>query len=480
MNWWNVQEFWWLVIGSFILLLDVFLSEKKGIIPLGMISLGLMIAALVGLFLPGYQGLAFEGSYESNQITLFFKAICVAAGIASTWMAIRENASKSDPVRESVSLSWFVIAGMGLMASARDFLLLFVAIELVTISFYVLVSLRRKEAISLEAGLKYLITGGLSTAFLVFGIALIYGSSGHLLYADVVSSIAHSGKKLLENPVFISGTFMVLAGISFKASLIPFHWWAPDVYQGAPHSATAFLSVGSKTAGFAALVMLLGPGGPLSFMTVSFGTFLSWIAVSSILFGSLGGLAQRDLSRLIGYSGVANAGFILLALCGGGEDALNAALFYIFVYGISLLLLMLLIGHLSVQTGKIQFGFSEIAGLANVNPTLGWVCALSVASLAGIPPMAGFWAKWFALSSAWAAGYQLQTVIAVIGAVISVVYYLGIVRNVFFEAASDVFSGGVRVGMPLGYRFCVSLLLALTLVAGFTPNLFVKLTTVFQ
>lgn len=480
MNWWFVQEFWWLTIGSLFLLVDVFLKKNNSLQTVGRFSLALMIGAFFALFLPSAQGTAFSGSYVSNSASLVFKAVCVLAGIVSTWIALRENSSATFGVRESVSLPWFVIAGMGLMVSAGDFLLLFVSVELVTITFYVLVSLRRKESASLEAGLKYLVTGGLSTGFLVFGLALIFGVVGSLSYSEVRLAWAETIDGADKNPVFWAGVFFILAGLFFKVSVFPFHWWSPDVYQGAPKSATAFLAVGSKTAGFGVLTILISPQGPLELVVKEYGALLAWLAVFSIIFGSTGGLAQREISRLVAYSGVANAGFILLSLSVGSQTAFNAAIFYIVTYGLAGLLLMLVIGHLSIQTQKSQIGLNDISGLISVNPTLGWVCALAAASLAGIPPLAGFWAKWFVLSAAWADGLYLQVVVAVLGAVASLVYYLGLIRAIFFEPSSEMLTGGARIAMPLGYRLCVSVILAMMLVVGFTPNFLVKLTAVFS
>ncbi len=479
MSWWMVQEFWWMTIGSALLIAEVFIPKKNGVRGLGHFSLSLLGVALVAvIFQP--QGEALGGGYVSSGLTTIFKSLFIVSAVVSVWLALREQQASGgeECVREAVVLPWFILAGMGLMASARDFLMLFVAVELVTVTFYILVSLRRKEPTSLEAGIKYLVMGALSTGFLVYGIALVYGATGSLSFDGIGKTLTESAGLTSENPAMFLGVLLLLAALGFKVAAVPFHWWAPDVYQGAPLSVTTFLSVGSKAAAFSVLITLLQADGPLHSLVEQHGGLLALLASASILFGSLAGLAQRDLKRLVAYSGINNAGFILLALCAGSSQGFTAAVYYIFAYSFGALLLLIVAGHVAIKTEKNFMTFSEISGLATKNATLGWCVVISVASLAGIPPLAGFWGKWFVMSAALHAVYFWAVVIAVIGAASALVYYFGIIRVVFFEEISTSLKASSSLGMTLPYRFGVSAVMAATIVIGLAPNVLLDLLVV--
>ena len=477
MSWWMVQEFWLLAAGSVLLLAEVFVPRQRGAGSLGGVSLGLMFLALIQVVFFAPQGTALNGAYVSNGLTILLKSLFIVAGIVSTWLALREQESMgtTDSVREAVVLPWFILSGLGLMASARDFLMLFVAVELVTVTFYILVSLRRKEVTSLEAGIKYLVMGALSTGFLVYGMALIYGATGALTFEAIGKNLSESGGLSAENPALLLGVVMLLAALGFKVAVVPFQWWAPDVYQGSPLSVTTFLSVGSKAAGFSVLITLFQPGGALCSVVEQHGDALAYIAAGSILFGSLAGMAQRDLKRLVGYSGINNAGFMLLALCSAGSQGVMAAIYYIIAYSFSALLLLFVVGHVLVKTEKGTLTMSDISGLAGRNGTLGWCLVIALASLAGVPPLAGFWGKWFVLSAAIDAGHFLAAILAVIGAVCALVYYFGIIRAVFFEEVSTPLKNAVSLGMTLPYRLGVSAVMAASIVIGLTPNVLLDL-----
>ena len=472
MSWWSVQEVWWLTVGSILLLAGVFTNQKRAY-RMGKLSLGIMWIALVMIVFFQPIGTAFGGAYVSTGLTTLLKVLFVLSAIISTWIAHYEQITTNEQpyVREAVVLPWFILAGMGLMASARDFTLLFVSLELVTVTFYILVSLRRKDVLSVEAGIKYLITGALSTGFLVFGIALIYGVTGSLQYDAVEKFFSHSTQQSSGSTAIHLGILLLLASLGFKVAVVPFHWWAPDVYQGAPTSVTTFVSTGSKAAGFSVLITLFQFDGPLFYYARQNSNLLLTVATLSILFGSLAGLAQRDLKRLVAYSGINNSGFILLALSALNSQAAVITVFYLYAYSFASLLLLFMVGYLSAKAGKNTLALTDISGLASKNPALSWSLVVALTSLAGVPPTVGFWGKWFVLSSALDNGHIWAVVVAVIGAIAALVYYLGIVRAVFFEEMSATLKNLVLERLTFFYRLGLSTILVVCVVISITPNI---------
>ncbi|HLP01894.1 MAG TPA: NADH-quinone oxidoreductase subunit N [Opitutaceae bacterium] len=329
-----------------------------------------------------------------------------------------------------------------LLAQSNHFVLLFVALETVTVSLYVLVAYFRESPLSLEAGLKYLVTGSLSSALLLFGIVLLYGIAGNpLLVGHTANSMnfAELGAFLRlhpEEPLALVGAALVLSGIAFKIGAVPFQIWVPDVYQGAPTPVTAFLAVSSKAAGFALMLILVrGPFQPLAQLTVP---LLSIFAALSLLFGNLAALGQRNVKRLMGLSGVSHAGFLLVGVVASiaTSDAVSwapaAVYFYLFTYLVGAMAAFGVMAHVSIDDDADQ-DLRHYAGLARRSPLLGATLACGVGSLAGIPPLAGFIGKLLIFVAAFQAHQWTLLAIAIVAVVISIYYYFGWIRAAFYE-----------------------------------------------
>jgi NADH-quinone oxidoreductase subunit N len=317
-------------------------------------------------------------------------------------------------------------------ASANDFAMLFVSIELITITFYVLTSFQRGRLGSLEAGVKYLILGALSSAFLVFGIALVWGTTGKLNFND----LAQVSGQFLDNKIFLIGVLFILAGLGFKIAVFPFQIWAPDVYQGSPTPTTAFLAVGSKAAGFVLLLRFLFVAIPS--VTAHWANLLILISGFTILYGNLCAIPQHNLKRLLGYSSIAHAGYLLLgvaALSASGQAALLYYLAgYLFTVVAAFTVICLVMRHLENED------ISELAGLNQRSPLLATTMTLAMVSLAGIPPLAGFFGKFLLLKAVIEQaqvtgnhGYYCLAFTALAGVVISLYYYFGVVRAIYWS-----------------------------------------------
>jgi NADH-quinone oxidoreductase subunit N len=332
-----------------------------------------------------------------------------------------------------------VTAALMLLAQSNHFVMFFVALETVTIGFYILVSYFRDNALTLEAGLKYLILGALSSAIMLFGIVLLYGAVGRV----EVNGIVHTGFEyeavsifLQQNPdsfLGIAGALLVLAGVAFKIGAFPFQIWIPDVYQGAPTPVTAFLAVSSKAAGFAVLLILVKDVfAPLAYVIAP---ALSFLAAATILIGNLSALSQRNAKRLMGLSGVSHAGYLLIGVVASltVTSAVTAIWFYLFTY---LLASMAVFGVMAYVAGDDDTAqeLDQYDRLARERPVLGAVLAVGVGSLAGIPPLAGFMGKLLIFVAAYQAQLYSLLAVAIIGVVLSIYYYFGWIKAAFFES----------------------------------------------
>ena len=339
-----------------------------------------------------------------------------------------------------------VTAALMLLAQSNHFVMFFVALETVTIGFYILVSYFRDSALSLEAGLKYLVLGALSSAILLFGVVLIYGAVGRVMIENVVHTGFEYGtvteflRQHPDNFMAIAGALLVIGGVAFKIGAFPFQVWIPDVYQGAPTPVTAFLAVSSKAAGFAVLLVLVNQVfAPLASVLVP---VLSVMAAATILIGNLSALKQRNDKRLMGLSGVSHAGYLLLGVVASLTVpwAGGAVWFYLFTY---MLASMAAFGVMAYLGGEDDAGreLDHYQHLAKNHPFLGAILAIAVGSLAGIPPLAGFMGKLLLFIAAFQAHLYGLLAVAIIGVVLSIFYYFGWIKAAYFETPSNVDAG---------------------------------------
>jgi NADH-quinone oxidoreductase subunit N len=419
--------------GLVLMLADLFVPvERRRFIGYAAIALlGLLLA--FNLDNGGLPGTAFHGAFINDGLSLFFKRLFLVAAMLVLFIAV-EFADRIVAAAEYYSLILFALAGMLFAASANDFAMLFVSIELITITFYVLVSFQRGRLVSLEAGVKYLILGALSSAFLIFGIALIWGTTGTLNFTE----LAAVAPQYADSKIFMLGVLLVLVGLGFKIAAFPFQIWAPDVYQGAPTPTTAFLAIGSKAAGFVLLLRVLFTALPGVVHTHPWASLLMVLSAATILYGNLCALPQHNIKRLLGYSSISHAGYLLLGVAALNLSGQAAVLYYLagylFTVLAAFLVIALVLRHLETE---------EIAGLAGLHqrsPLLAATMAISMASLAGIPPLAGFFGKFLLLKSAVEAaqtsgnhGYYCLVFTALAGVVISMYYYFGVIRTMYWS-----------------------------------------------
>jgi NADH-quinone oxidoreductase subunit N len=442
----QTPEFLLLAWAVFLLLLEAFLP---GLSPAKVAKLAMLGTAGVLLstwcfqieMVPQWGGL-----YQTDNTALFFKRFFLVTLLAVTGMS-HEYGNKLPLGRaEFMVLPLFTTVGMLLLASAADLMTVFVALELVTISFYLLVAYQRNLAASLEAGAKYLIIGALSTGFLVYGIAFVFGSTGSTSLLEIGVSAKIEGITF----ALLLGMALILVGAAFKVAAVPFHMWAPDVYQGAPTPITAFLAVGSKAAGFVLLLRVLFLNGfGIGELQSYIGASLAFLGAASVLLGNLAALPQQNLKRLMGYSSISHAGYMLLALScvGVTERAVQAVFLYLVIYLLSTLLVFFALSWLGGRLGG--YDLSHYAGLSQRCPLMAFGLTVGMASLAGIPPLAGFLGKLGILAALWEQGSYTLLGLALFGAAASLFYYFAPLKVMYWQAPP-------RTGEPLPLSGCVA------------------------
>jgi len=421
-------------LGLCLLLADLWLpvSAKRKLGCAAAIGIaGILLYSLIAVKVAaGHSHYAFGRMYVLDPLALFFKRFFLVAALIVILMSMEFADRIESGIAEFYALLLFALAGMMFAASANDFSLLFVSLELITITFYVLTSFQRSELRSLEAGVKYLIIGALSTSFTVFGIALVYGISGKLNFEELAAVAA----QYQANKIFLFGLLLVMVGLGFKIAAFPFQIWAPDVYQGAPAPATAFLATGSKAAGFVLLLRVLFTAVPA--VASRWSHLLMIISGITILYGNLCALPQRNLKRLLGYSSIAHAGYLLLGIAALSAAGQSAVLYYLSGYLFTVLGAFTVICLVMTHVGGEDI--SELAGLSRRSPLLAATMTLAMVSLAGIPPLAGFFGKFLLLKSVIEQGpahpgYYWLAFAAIAGVVISLYYYFGVVREIYWS-----------------------------------------------
>jgi NADH-quinone oxidoreductase subunit N len=436
-------------------------------------GLGIIIAIAAVLMLPRNSNL-FGGMLVITPLSSLFKIICLGLALVTVSLA-RSEKSLRDP-GEYLAMILLATVGLMLLVGSEELLMIFIGLELLGLSLYVMVAFDRTDVRSAEAGLKYFLFGSTSSAFTLFGISLIYGMSGSTGLAAISNNLAAAPLQ----PLLAAGIIMTLIGFAFKIAAAPFHLWAPDAYQGAPIPSAAFIASGSKVASFVVLgkIVLLGFGpvhGNAGWhaMVAGWSPLLAVLAALSILIGNLVALAQTNVRRLLAYSAVAHTGYTLLGLVAGSRDGFSATLFYAAVYAITLIGAFGVVAIVRRETGGDDL--KDFSGLAGRAPLLAGCMAVFMLSLAGIPPLAGFFGKFYLFSAALRAGgnYGLLWLVALalFGSFVSLYYYLIVLKAIFVDQRSLTTASSTAHSTPdLLQRITVSVLAAAILLFGLMPD----------
>jgi len=369
-------------------------------------------------WLYGQGGLAYHKFASGDSFALFFEILFACLGILTVALSHSYLKKRGLLEGEFHILIMAAVIGMMVLASATSLVTVFLGLELLSISLYIVCGYVRTDSRSQEAGAKYLLVGGFASAFVLYGMALIYGGAGTTVIPDIATKLGDSAS---SNPLILLGIVLMGVGFAFKVSAAPFHMWTPDVYQGAPIPVTAFMSVGTKAAAFAMIVRVFAGGLP--HLAPEWQILLAFVAATSMVVGNVMAIAQTSLKRLLAYSGIAQAGYILIGVIAGGDAGLAAVNYYLFIYMFMNFGAFAVITLLAGPEGD-RDKFSDLEGLGRRNPVLGVLMTVFMLSLAGFPPTVGFFGKLFLFTAGVSAGYTWLVVLAVLMSVVSVFYYI--------------------------------------------------------
>jgi NADH-quinone oxidoreductase subunit N len=415
------------VFGIMVLVTDLFIGKDKSV--LVFISLtGLLMGAISSLAKYNLPVHSFNGAYIVDNFSVFFTFIFCISSAMAILVSIDYNKREGIKVGEYYSLILFCTVGMVLLASSTDMIMIFLGIEIVSISLYVLAGIRRNDTKSNEAALKYFLLGAFATGFLLYGMTLIYGSTGSTKLASIANVIGEGD--VASEPLLIMGVVLMIIGFGFKVAAVPFHMWAPDVYQGAPTPVTAFMAVGPKAASLAAFYRFFSEAIPQ--LSPSWEVLLCTVSVLTMFIGNLGAIMQTNIKRLLAFSSVAHVGYLIIAIIAKNSLSSSALMFYMLTYAFMIFGtfgIVILLG----RKGDENLEMENYSGLAYKHPILALSMTIFLLSLGGLPPLAGFVAKFFVFSAALKEGFLILVIIAVLNSAISLYYYLKVIVFMYMK-----------------------------------------------
>lgn len=456
------------IFGMALLLVNVFVpSEQKAY--LGYLSLGGILVTGI-LIMNGWNApvAGFSGSVIQDNFAVFFKGIFLLSAGLTVLVSDHYFRREECNVGELYPLILFATVGMMLMASGTDLMTIFLGLELLSVSLYVLAGLNRANLKSNEAGLKYFLLGAFSTGFLLYGMALTYGATGTTKITKIAEYITQNGV-VLSNPMFVIGMLLMAVGFSFKIAAAPFHMWTPDVYEGAPTPMTAFMSAGPKAAGFAAFMRVILIAFPA--LKADWSSLLWILAVLTMTVGNLIALNQDNIKRMLAYSSIAHAGYALVGFTAGNAEGTAGILFYMLSYAfmnIGAFAIIILVG----KKGEENNNVTDYAGFATKHPVLALAMSIFLFSLAGMPPTAGFIGKFYLFSGAIKAGYIWLAIIGVLNSAASVYYYLRVMVYMYMKNPTEEFDW-MKVSAPVA--LCIAISVVGVLVPGVLPSYLLEL-----
>lgn len=414
--------------GLLLLLVGAGLRRRRPRLLSGAVLAILLAAALASLPALGRSELAFDGAVALDGFATFLKLVLLAGGAVAVLISHPFLDEEDLPATEYFGLVLLATAGMMLMVAAADLILVFLALETFSLSFYVLAAFRRRRLDSQEGALKYFLTGSFASAFFLYGVALVYGGTGTTRLAGVAQFLATSpaDERLLAG----AGLALLLVGLAFKVAAVPFHMWTPDVYQGSPAPAVGFMAAGSKVAGFAVLLRALVAAFPV--LVSDWRPVLTGIAVATMVLGSVVAVAQTNVKRMLAYSAIAHSGFLLIGVLASNARGISGSLFYLGIYTFAILGSFAVVYAVGGK-GEEKVSLADYRGLWSDRPFLAAVFALLLISLAGIPPTAGFWAKVEVFFAAAEAGQIPIVVVGVLTSAIAAFFYLRVIVLMFLE-----------------------------------------------
>lgn len=457
-----------LAIGAMVLLMiGVFAPKDSANATVTGLSVALLVAALGWMIVFGAEGSAFAGAFVQDTFSVFFKVLTLIGSIVALIMSVGFAREEKFDRFEFPILIVLATLGMLLMISATSLLTVYMALELQSLSLYVIAAINRDSARSTEAGLKYFVLGALSSGMMLYGISLIYGFTGHVGFAEIAAAI--SGEERSIGLLF--GLVFLLTGLAFKISAVPFHMWTPDVYEGAPTPVTAFFAAAPKMAAMAMLVRVVTDA--FGSVTSDWQQIIVFISIASMVLGAVAAIGQRNIKRLMAYSSIGHMGYALVGLAAGTVAGIQGVAIYMAIYLVMTLgTFAFILAMRRKDEGNVE-QIDDLAGYASNSPLQATVLTILMFSLAGIPPLAGFWGKWYVFLAAIEAGLYPLAIIGVVASVVGAFYYLRIIKIMWFDEPEGKFvpaAGELRLVMGASGIFVVGYIVFGGPIAAYAEN----------
>jgi NADH-quinone oxidoreductase subunit N len=393
------------------------------------------------------QDVAFESTFAADGITRFARMVLIGVGVIATLMVAHDEAGDRRTPPEVLPLMLFALTGMSLLAGASDLLVAFVALEILSLSLYIMAGATHRKRAQ-EAAMKYFLLGAFSSAFLMYGIALVYGTTGTTSLRGISAAVGDAGT---DTTILLAGAGLLAVGFLFKVAAVPFHMWTPDVYQGSPTSVTAFMAAATKVAAFSVFLRVFV--GALGGLSSSWRPVIAVVAAITMLAGAALAVVQTDLKRMLAYSSINHAGYVLIGLAAASAAGISASMFYLLAYAFIVMGAFLVVQYASRAGARERSSIDDYRGFGRRHPVAGGLLALFLFSLAGIPPaLSGFWAKYFVFQAGIDAGLTWLVVIGAISSVIAAFFYLRVVVITFLQDATapeGELSGSPVLGVAL-------------------------------
>ena len=436
-------------VGAMVLLMiGVYSGERANLTVTGL-AVAILIGAGAWMVFMGGEGEAFGGAFVSDPFARFMKVLTLGGSVVTLIMSVGfAKAEKFDKFEYPV-LIMLATLGMMLMISANDMIALYLGLELQSLALYVVAAINRDSVRSTEAGLKYFVLGALSSGMLLYGVSLVYGYTGNTGFEAIAAALSGGERQL----GLVFGLVFVLAGLSFKISAVPFHMWTPDVYEGAPTPVTAFFAAAPKMAAMALLVRVtVGAFEPVA---PDWQQIIVFVAIASMVLGAFAAIGQKNIKRLMAYSSIGHMGYALVGLAANSEAGVRGVAIYMMIYLVMTLGTFAFILAMRRKDGNVE-QIDDLSGLSVTNPMMATILTILMFSLAGIPPLAGFWGKWYVFLAAIDADLYALAVIGVLASVVGAYYYLRIIKIMWFDEPAGAFlpmAGELRLVLGLSGAF---------------------------
>ena len=446
-----------LAIGAMVLLMvGVFAPAHRANSTVTGLAVAVLIGVLGWMLLMGGEGQAFGGAFIQDGFSVFMKTLTLIGSIVALAMSVGFARAEKFDRFEFPILILLATLGMMLMVSANSLLTLYMGLELQSLALYVVAAINRDSVRSTEAGLKYFVLGALSSGMMLYGITLIYGFTGHVELAEIAAALTGAERSL----GVLFGLVFLITGLAFKISAVPFHMWTPDVYEGAPTPVTAFFAAAPKMAAMAMFVRVVIDG--FAPVTSDWQQIIIFISIASMVLGAFAAIGQKNIKRLMAYSSIGHMGYALVGLSAGTLIGVKGVILYMTIYlAMTLGTFAIILAMRRKDEGNVE-AIEDLAGLSSTNPVMATILTIMMFSLAGIPPLAGFWGKWYVFLAAVEAGLYPLAIIGVLASVVGAFYYLRIIKVMWFDEPVGGFvpaAGELRLVMGLSGLFVLGYVL---------------------